>query len=368
MLIRTLELQNFRSYADATLELSDGLTAIVGENGQGKTNLLEAISWIAGMGSFRGVPDDALIRIGADAAILRATVVSPDGREQLIEAELQRVGRNRIQVNRQRLARVGDLLGVVQVTVFSPDDLELVKNGPSLRRKWIDEALVSRRPKHEALRSDLERILKQRNALLRSAHGRLDGDAAFTLDVWDAKLAAAGNAVRLAREELLAEMAPKMAAAYDAVARKAANVETIYEASWDGDLADALVESRDLDVRRGVSNVGPHRDEISLRLGGVPARTHASQGEQRSLALSLRLAADAVVREAGVAEPVLLLDDVFSELDPGRAEALLDALPGGQRLLTTAAWLPPAATPDRVLKVVDGTIAEVSGPEAAARA
>jgi DNA replication and repair protein RecF len=363
VLIRTLELQNFRSYESTSLTLSDGLTAIVGENGHGKTNLLEAISWIAGMGSFRGVPDDALIRIGADAAVLRATVVSPDGREQLIEAELPRVGRNRIQVNRQRLSRSRDLLGVVQVTVFSPDDLELVKNGPALRRRWVDDALVSRHPKHDALRSDLERILKQRNALLRSAHGRLDDDAAFTLDVWDSKLASAGNAVRAAREALLAEMAPRLASSYDAVARKAQDVEAIYEASWEGDLADALMSSRDLDVRRGVSTIGPHRDEIALRIGGVPARTHGSQGEQRSLALSLRLAADAVVREAGVAEPVLLLDDVFSELDPGRAEALLDALPAGQRLLTTAAWLPPAATPDRVLKVVEGTVAEVSGPE-----
>lgn len=361
MLIRTLELQNFRSYASATLTLSDGLTAIVGENGQGKTNLLEAMSWIAGMGSFRGVPDDALIRDGTDAAILRATVESSDGREQLIEVEIPRIGRNRIQVNRQRLSRARDLLGVVQVTVFSPDDLELVKNGPAVRRRWIDEALVGRHPRNDALRSDLERILKQRNALLRSAHGRLDGDAAYTLDVWDAKLAETGTRVREARETLLAEMAPRLAAAYDAVAGQAADVETIYEPSWQGDLADALLSSRDMDVRRGVSTIGPHRDEILLRIGGLPARTHASQGEQRSLALSLRLAADAVVRAAGVAEPVLLLDDVFSELDPGRAEALLDALPGGQRLLTTAAWLPPAATPDRVLKIVGGTVCEISG-------
>ncbi|GJM37054.1 MAG: DNA replication and repair protein RecF [Acidimicrobiales bacterium] len=360
MQIRTLELQNFRSYEAVALSLTDGLTAIVGENGQGKTNLLEAISWIAGMGSFRGVPDDALIRLGTDAAVVRATVLSPDGREQLIEAELPRIGRNRIQVNRQRLARARDLLGVVQVTVFSPDDLELVKGGPALRRRWIDEALVSRHPKHDATRADLERILKQRNALLRSAHGRLDTDAAFTLDVWDAKLAHTGQAVRDARETLLAEMAPGLAGAYDAVAREAAQVETIYEPSWHGDLAEALVASRDQDVRRGVSTIGPHRDEIMLRIGAAPARTHASQGEQRSLALALRLSADAVVRAAGVAEPVLLLDDVFSELDPGRAEALLDALPGGQRLLTTAAWLPPAAVPDRVLRVVDGTVTEAS--------
>jgi DNA replication and repair protein RecF len=360
VLIRTLELRNFRSYESIDLTFSDGLTAIVGENGQGKTNVLEAISWIAGMGSFRGVPDDALIRIGAPSAVIRATVAGTDGREQLVEVELLRVGRNRIQLNRQRVSRARDLLGVLQVSVFSPDDLELVKGGPALRRRWIDDALVSRHRRHDDRRSELERVLKQRNALLRSVHGRLDGDASYTLDVWDAKLAAIGTAVRDARLELLSEAVPRMSAAYDAVARHAAEVEAVYESSWAGDLAEALVESRDLDVRRGVSTIGPHRDEIVLRIGGAPARTHGSQGEQRSLALALRLAADAVVRKAGVAEPVLLLDDVFSELDPGRAEALLDALPGGQRLLTTAAWLPPAASPDRVLEVTAGTVTEIS--------
>lgn len=360
MLVRTLELQNFRSYESATLSLSDGLTAIIGENGQGKTNLLEAISWIAGMGSFRGVPDDALIHTDASTAVIRAAVTGRDGREQLVEAELLRAGRNRVQVNRQRLSRTRDLLGVVQVTVFSPDDLELVKGGPALRRRWIDDALVSRHPRHDAARVELERVLKQRNALLRSTRGRLDGDAAFTLDVWDAKLATVGTAVRAAREDLLSEVMPRLAASYDQVARVSASVEAEYHSSWEGDLADRLAEGRDLDVRRGVSTIGPHRDEIHLRIGGIPARTHASQGEQRSLALALRLAADAVVRAAGVAEPVLLLDDVFSELDPGRAEALLGALPAGQRLLTTAAWLPPSATPDRVLRVADGTVTEVS--------
>ena len=361
MLIRTLQLHNFRSYETAEVSLGPGLTAIIGENGQGKTNLLEAISWIAGMGSFRGVGDDVLIRTGADAAIIRATTESASGREQLIEAELPRIGRNRIQVNRQRLRRARDLVGTVHVTVFSPDDLELVKGGPALRRRWIDDALVSCHPKHDSLRTDLDRILKQRNALLRSAHGRLDTDAAFTLDVWDSKLAAAGTAVRSAREELLSGMAPKLAKAYDAVARETADVTTIYESSWTGDLSEALERSRDHDVRRGVSTLGPHRDDISLHVGAAPARTHASQGEQRSLALALRLAADAMVRQTGVAEPVLLLDDVFSELDPGRAEALLGTLPTGQHLLTTAAWLPPSATPDRVLKVAAGSVTEVSG-------
>ncbi len=356
MKIRTLSLADWRSYRALDVEFGDGLTAVIGENGQGKTNLIEAIGWLSGIGSFRGAPDDALVRLGADAAIIRATIESDDEREQLIEVEIPRVGRNRIQVNRQRISRMADLVGVVQVTVFSPDDLELVKGGPALRRGWIDAAVGSRHPRNVALRSEVERVLKQRNALLRSAHGRLDADAAFTLDVWDAKLAEVGERLRAARLDLLEEMAPILATAYDAVARQAAMVETFYESSWQGELGDALVQARDLDVRRGVTTIGPHRDEIVLSIAGAPARTHASQGEQRSLALALRLAADGVVRTAGVAEPILLLDDVFSELDPNRAGALLDALPGGQRILTTAAGLPPAAAPDRVLRIHDSTL------------
>lgn len=356
MKIRDLSLVDWRSYEQTNVSFGDGLTTIVGENGQGKTNLIEAIGWMAGLGSFRGAPDDALVRAGADSAVIRATVEAEDGREQLIEIEIPRVGRNRIQVNRQRLNRMGDLVGVLQVTVFSPDDLDLVKGGPALRRGWLDAAVVGRHPKNAALRSDVERILKQRNALLRGVHGKLDADAAFTLDVWDAKLAESGERLLAARLGLLEEMAPTLASAYDAVARQAADATAVYQASWDGPLAAALATNRDLDVRRGVTTVGPHRDEVVLALGDLPARTHASQGEQRSLALALRLAADGVVRSAGVAQPVLLLDDVFSELDPNRAGALLEALPGGQHILTTAAGLPPAARPDHVVRVHDGVL------------
>ncbi len=357
MLVRQLHLTDFRNHRSTRVELSDGLTVIVGENGQGKSNLIEAIGWLAGIGSFRGAPDDALIAVGADSAVIRAVVESDDGREQLVEAELPRIGRNRIQVNRQRLQRSRDLLGVIRVTVFSPDDLSLVKGGPALRRRWLDEALVGRHPRLDSLRSDLDRVLKQRNALLRSAGGRLDADAEFTLDVWDAKLAETGEALKQVRLDLLEAIQPHLGASYDSVASTEAEVGTEYVSSWNGPLTDALIEARRLDVRRGVSTVGPHRDEVELMIGGSPARTHASQGEQRSLALAMRLAVDAVVREAGW-KPVLLLDDVFSELDPGRAAALLKALPSAQSLLTAASGLPPGAEPDRVLRVIGGTISE----------
>lgn len=356
MKIRSLSLTDWRSYRSAEVSFGDGLTAVVGENGHGKTNLIESIAWMSGGGSFRGAPDDALIRLGADAAVVRSNVEADDGREQLVEVEIPRVGRNRIQINRQRMNRLSDLLGVVHVTVFSPDDLELVKGGPALRRGWIDTAVATRHPRDAALRSEVERVLKQRNALLRSVHGRLDADAEFTLDVWDSKLAEVGERLRTARRAMLDEMTPILATAYDAVAQKAAMVECEYESSWTGPLSDALAASRDLDLRRGVTTVGPHRDEIHMTITGAPARTHASQGEQRSLALALRLAADGVIRASGGATPVVLLDDVFSELDPNRAAALLEALPDAQRILTTATGLPSGARPDQVIRVHDSAL------------
>ncbi len=358
MTIHRLELLDFRIYGEAAVEFDPGLTVIVGENGQGKTSLLEAISWIAGLGSFRGVADDTLIRVGADSAVIRAEATDPDSRKQLVEVELPRVGRNRVKLNRQALRRKGDLIGVVPVTVFSPDDLELVKGGPAGRRRWLDAASASLQPSHDTLCNDLERIVKQRNALLRSAGGRLDPDGAFTLDVWDSKLAETGTALRIAREVLLEEIEPQLCSAYEAVARKPTKISAHYAASWQGDLAAALEQSRTIDLRRGVSTIGPHRDEITLQIGGTPARTHGSQGEQRSLVLAMRLAVDSLIRRSGTAEPVVLLDDVFSELDGGRAQALLESLPEGQRLLTTATWVPPCATPDRVLEVTAGTVLE----------
>lgn len=358
MTINRLELRDFRIYQSAALELDPGLTVILGSNGQGKTSLLEAVSWIAGLGSFRGAADDTLIRAGADSAIIRAASTDPDGRRQLVEVELPKIGRNRVKLNRQALRRRSDLIGVVPVTVFSPDDLELVKAGPAGRRRWLDDAAAGLAPSHDTLSSELERIVKQRNALLRSAGGRLDADAAFTLDVWDAKLAETGTALRNAREALLEEIEPRLCSAYEAVAQKPTKISARYEASWQGDLASALEESRTIDLRRGVSTVGPHRDEITLQIGGAPARTHGSQGEQRSLVLAMRLAVDSLIRRDADAEPVLLLDDVFSELDGGRSQALLEALPDSQRLLTTATSAPPFATPDRVLEVTSGTVRE----------
>jgi DNA replication and repair protein RecF len=243
------------------------------------------------------------------------------------------------------------------VTVFAPDDLELVKGGPAERRRYLDDALVASHPRYDALRGEVDKILKQRNALLKGAGGRLDGDAAFTLDVWDAKLVESGGRLAEARRALLDRLRPALSETYDAVANRPADITAAYVAEWAADgLEAALAQSRRDDVRRGVSTVGPHRDDVDLRLAGMPSRTHASQGEQRSLALALRLASHRVITEVTESAPVLLLDDVFSELDPDRSDALLANLPAGQTLLTSASGLPPKAQPDLVLHLTDGRI------------
>jgi DNA replication and repair protein RecF len=366
--VRTLWLTDYRSYASAQIDLAPGLTALVGANGEGKTNLLEALAWLATLSSFRGAPTEALVRRGAPYAVVR-TLAEREGRELLIEAQLSATGRNRVQVNRQPLRRARDLLGSLRVSVFTPDDLAIVKDGPGERRRLLDDALVSLHPRNDALRVEVDRVLRQRNALLRQAGGRLDEGAAFTLDVWDAKLASSGAALVAARMDLLDRMRPVLASTYDALARRPALVAADYEAAWaaggpsddrraalESALTAALAAARSHDVRRGVSTVGPHRDEVALSIGSAPARTQASQGEQRTLALALRLAAhDVVTAETGT-PPVLLLDDVFSELDPERSAALLAHLPAGQTLLTTASGLPPGAQPEVVLHLAGGEI------------
>jgi DNA replication and repair protein RecF len=361
--LERLWLTDFRSYHQAELAPApEGLTVVVGANGEGKTNLLEAIAYLASLRSFRGAPGEALIRVGAATAVVRAEG-RREGRGLLIEAELRPSGRDRVQVNRQPLRRTRDLLGALQVTVFSPDDLELVKGGPAARRRYLDDLLVALHPRHDATQSEVDRVLKQRNALLKSAlgRGRPDPDVGRTLDVWDAKLAEAGEALVAARRGLTEALQPWALSSYASLAdgaalRGRACVTLTYEASWVGGLAEALRAARDDDVRRGLSTVGPHRDELGLSVGDLPARTHASQGEQRSLVLALRLAGHQLVTGRIGSAPILLLDDVFSELDPDRRAALLDNLPAGQAILTTVGPLPAGARPEVTARVEDGKL------------
>lgn len=356
MWIEHLELVDFRSYRHVQVDFSPRLTAILGDNGQGKTNILEAIAYLATLSSFRGAPTEALIRDSAQTAVVRGEI-DQEGRSVLIEAEIPRTGRARVQVNRQRLGRSRDLLGALRVTVFAPDDLSLVKGGPAERRRYLDDLLVSIHVRNDGLQRDLERVLRQRNTLLRQAGGRLTPEIETTLDVWDDKLVALGEKLADGREQLVAILEPVLGEAYDRVARFRAEIGLRYDAPWRSTgLREALAEVRRDELRRGVTLVGPHRDDLVVTLGGRSARTHASQGEQRSLALALRLAAHAVVTDATGSGPILLLDDVFSELDPQRSAALLESLPDCQTILTTAGGLPHAAHPDVVVVVSDGSI------------
>jgi DNA replication and repair protein RecF len=362
-----LALTDFRCYSSVDLVFPEGVTVVSGANGEGKTSLLEALGWAATTRSFRGVPDAALVRSGAEAAYVRLMVHEPE-REQLLEAEIRAAGRNRVRLNRHPLARSRDLLGLVRVTVFAPDDLQLVKGGPAERRAYLDDLLVAIAPRYDAVRTDFERVLKQRNALLRQGARGPDGES--TLVVFDQQLVRSGSELVRGRLRLAARLLPSVRAAYEGLAGGDDEVDASYEAEWaEGSvppaaddveelLRGALATRRAAELERGVTLVGPHRDEWRLRLSGLDARLHASQGEQRTLALGLRLAGHRVCADVVGTEPVLLLDDVFSELDPDRGDALVAQLPAGQTLITTASTVPSVVHPERRLRVSDGRVEE----------
>ncbi len=350
----SLSVSDFRNIAETTIEPDPlGTTVITGLNAAGKTSLLEAVAYLSTLQSFRGSPREAMVRQGCQQSILRAQTLVGD-RAVTIEAELSATGRSRTMVNRQTVRRRGDLHDALRTTVFSPEDIGVVRSGPAQRRRFLDETLAVVDPKAARSVEDVEKILRQRAALLRTMGRRLGPETAATLDVWDTRLGAAGTLLVEAREELVEQLAPIAEAHYARLAGQPTPVSLDYRRSWTGPLDDALSQSRVDDVARGISLVGPHRDELELSLHGLPSRTHASQGEQRSLALALRLAAHQLATQRLGSAPVLLLDDVFSELDPFRARALLAGLPPGQTLLTTALPAPPEVAAAKVYAVVAG--------------
>jgi DNA replication and repair protein RecF len=363
-----LWLTDFRCFEELSIELAPGLTVLFGPNGVGKTSVLEAVAWAGRARSFRGVPDGALVRTGCAEAILRVEVAEGE-RRQLLEAAIRAVGANRVLLNRNRLTRTRDLSGLLRVTVFSPDDLDLVKGGPARRRDYLDELLSGLAPRYDAARGDFERVLRHRNALLRA--GVRDDDDRATLDVFDEQLVQSGAELVRGRLQLVERLVPVLAAGYAQLAGRESHVEARYEAEWAtepltvtmiddiaGTLREAISRRRRQEIDRGLTLVGPHRDELRLRLDGLDTRTHASQGEQRSFALALRLAGHHVTAELTGAAPVLLLDDVFSELDSARADALVRELPPGQTLLTTAGIVPPGVEPERRLRIANGVVTE----------
>lgn len=356
MRLRELSLRDFRSYGELDVAFPEGLTCIVGSNGIGKTNLLEAIGYLVSLKSFRGADNAALVRSGASRAIVRGEGASK-GRELLIEIELPPTGRSRVQVNRQRLSRAADLAAAARVSIFAPDDLATIKGSPAGRRDLVDDAVVALSPRQDDTRRTLSQVLRQRNALLRQRSGRLDDESSMMLDVWDERLAAAGEALGAARTSLVQELNPWVESAYRGLAQSDDRVALHYAPAWFHDGLDvALAASRADDVRRGTTLVGPHRDDVQIALNDAPSRTHASQGEQRTLALAVRLGIHLLLTERHGESPLLLLDDVFSELDRFRTAALFDALPPGQSILTTAVELPEGADPACVLTASPGTV------------
>lgn len=367
MRVAALSLVDFRCYEAVDLNLGPGVTAVVGGNGAGKTSLLEAIGWAALGRSFRGVVDAALVRTEAEQAILRVNVVIDDGnRDRLVEAEVRAVGRNRILLDHHAVTRMRDLAGCLRVTVFAPDDLALVKGGPAGRRTYLDDLLVATAPRFQAVRSEYDKVVKHRNALLKG--GVRDAEARDTLEVFDDQLVRAGTELAIGRLRLVAQLAPGVDTAYRALAPATAPIVATYEAEWSEGvvpeeaavpdlLRAALVARQRNELDRGLTLVGPHRDEWRLEVNGLDSRTHASQGEQRTLALALRLAGHRLATDVLGEPPVLLLDDVFSELDHDRVDALVQELPAGQTIVTTAGDLPASVHPEQRVRVADGKIA-----------
>jgi DNA replication and repair protein RecF len=376
-----LTLADFRSYAEADVALEPGATAFLGRNGQGKTNLVEAIDYLARLSSHRVAGDAPLVRAGAERALVRAAVVR-DGRQAVLEVEIRPGRSNRARVNRADLPRARELVGLVRTVIFAPDDLALVKGDPSGRRAFLDDLLVMRAPRLAGVRADYERVLKQRSSLLKTAGAARRGSAESalsTLGVWDAHLARTGAEVMAARLRLVAELRPHVGHAYSTVARGAGtdDAELDYQPSLrleglvtdegradQSELTARLLE--ELEVRRsdeldrGVCLVGPHRDELALTLGNgehrLPVRGYASHGESWSFALALRLASYDLLRSDGD-DPILILDDVFAELDTERRAQLADLVAGAEQVLVTA------AVADDVPEKLAGVRFEVAGGE-----
>ncbi|TYL53556.1 DNA replication/repair protein RecF [Agromyces mariniharenae] len=395
MHVARLSLTDYRNYERAELVLGPGATVFVGRNGQGKTNLVESIGYLATLGSHRVSGDQALIRAGADAAIVRALLAHGD-RELLIELQLNRQGANRAQLNRSPV-KTRELPRYAHSVLFAPEDLAIVRGEPSVRRRLLDELLVQRTPRLAGVMADYERVLKQRNSLLKSARARgLAAAQLPTLDIWDERLVQLGSELIDQRVALVGELAAPLAAAYhsivdadhapglrpllsidgadpesetpaDAAPRSAAASEAIAAIAGDGAsatavrFAEAIRNLRPKELERGITLVGPHRDDVVLLLNGLPAKGYASHGESWSFALALRLAsAELLRRDSTTGDPVLVLDDVFAELDRLRRERLAAAIGGFEQVLVTAAVLEDVPEPliARIVHIDAGHIVE----------
>jgi DNA replication and repair protein RecF len=396
--LEQLSLTDFRSYAEVELSFEPGVTVLVGSNGIGKTNLMEAIGYLASLSSHRVSSDAPLLRFGSERALIRAKLIRGE-QSTVLELEINSSRANRARINRSNPVRARDILGICQTVLFAPEDLALVKGDPSNRRRFLDELLVSLIPRHAATRSDYDRVLKQRNALLKSARaGKFTSGHEATLDVWDQHMARAGAELLHARLELVERLRPHLNSAYAQLTDGSKEAGAIYRSTLQGALEDdgdlpaaaaapgngpaedlrqlsvdeltaryvkAFAGSRRKELERGISLVGPHRDELELILGTAPAKGYASHGETWSMCLSLRLASYYVMLDdarTGGSAPILILDDVFAELDVQRRRKLAAIVSGAEQVLVTAAVEDdiPAELAGRRVKVIPGGIDEES--------
>lgn len=337
-----LHLTDFRCYEELAFEPEHGVNVLVGDNGMGKTSVLEGIGYLGVGKSFRGTPDESLIRDGTDATVIRGVAQGPAS-ATTIACEIPVAGRRTVLLNGKKPQRIRDLLRAMPVVAFLPDDLDVIKRGPALRRDYLDDLASQLWPTAAADISEYERALRQRNALLRQEGRRTDP---VTLDVWDERLSTAAAGVLVQRRAVAAALQPLLLEAYDVVGGKG-ELRWSYRSTWGSDgtmdvegLAEAmrraLAERRRKDQEVRTTTCGPHRDEPDLLLDGRSTRTRASQGEQRTVALALRFGAYRVIEEVRETTPILLLDDVFSELDPDRASRVLGLIPSGQVFVTSA--------------------------------
>ncbi len=384
MHVRHLAVADFRSWRSADLALQPGSVVLVGANGQGKTNLIEAIGYLATLGSHRVAQDAPLIRAGAERAVVRAAVVA-DGRELRVEVEITAGRANRARLNGAPVPRPREILGVLRTVLFAPEDLAIVRGDPGERRRFLDEVVVARIPRLAGVRADYERVLRQRAALLKSAGGARrrpggTGSAELpTLDVWDAHLAEHGSQLLHARLEAVRALRPHAARAYAQVAPTSVGLELRYVTALaellpgltdpehvpePAELAEAMLaqvqQVRTAELDRGVNLVGPHRDDLDVRLGELPVRGYASHGESWSAALSLRLGSYELLRADTLpgGDPVLILDDVFAELDVDRRAQLAVVAAQAEQVIVTAAVLGDVPTELRGARVMiaDGSI------------
>lgn len=376
MFVDHLQLTDFRSYQGVDVPLSPGVTTFVGANGQGKTNLVEAVEYLSTLSSHRVASDLPLVRAGAERAVLRARVQAglDDPRQLQLEVEVTPGKANRAKLNRAALPRAREIVGVLRTVVFSPEDLAMVKGDPSERRRFLDDLAMTRWPRMAAVRADYERVLRQRNTLLKSLSARARGaalasDVAPTLDVWDTHLARVGGEILHSRLATLTDLMPHASKAYADIAPTNNDAVADYKTGLElggvthrDELTDLLLEAmrgrRGEEIQRGISLVGPHRDDVSLSLGTLPAKGYASHGESWSYALALKLGSFHLLRSDGV-EPVLVLDDVFAELDVTRRERLASGVSAAEQVLVTAAVGAdvPASLQGRRFVVADQSVA-----------